>query len=393
MLVGTNDDRQKKKIYLAFYILYHLIIMDALILSAGEGTRLRPLTYKRPKTLLPILNKPLLQWTLEYLSRFSINRAILNTHHLAGQIDTYIHSLQKGGFHELVTRYEPIILDTGGGLVNTRGFFRSEPFIVISGDILTDIDLKKAVDFHQSHNDPVTLVLHDYPEFNQIKVDSNGRILKLRKGDVHGLDFANIQILDQDVFKFLPSSGSFDIIPAYQQMIDEGITIRAYVSQGHHWWNIGTPKTYLKVHEELLSTPTLFPLEPRSQLAKTSFRRSSPEVDEIRNPGNIDGIKRHLDPGSRPPSGLGRDDDLQHSLLRGKAEEGILIHPEAHIEKGVEFSGWACIGKGCLLKKGCRIHNSVIWEDATVESGVNISESILGDGVHLQNDLHGGIMI
>ena len=137
--------------------------------------------------------------------------------------------------------------------MNTRDFFRSDPFLVISGDILTDIDLKKAVDFHQSHNDPVTLVLHDYPEFNQIKVDSNGRILKLRKGDVQGLDFTNIHILDQAVFNFLPTSGSFDIIPAYQQMIDEGITIRAYVSQGHHWWNIGTPASYLKVHEELLS--------------------------------------------------------------------------------------------------------------------------------------------
>jgi NDP-sugar pyrophosphorylase family protein len=369
--------------------------MDALILAAGEGTRLRPLTYTKPKPLLPILNRPLLQWTLEYLSRFSINRAILNTHHLADQIDTYIRSLKKSGFHELSTRYESLILNTGGGLVNTRDFFRSDPFMVISGDILTDIDLKKVVDFHQSHNDPVTLVLHDYPEFNQIKVDSNGRIVKLRKGDAHGLDFANIHILDQAVFNFLPSSGSFDITSAYQQMIDEGITIRAYVSQGHYWRNIGTPTSYLKAHEELLSTPslTLPPLETESQLTKTSFRRSSPEVDEIRNPGNINGIKRHLDPGSRPPSGLGRDNDLQHSLLSGRAKEGILIHPEARIEEGIEFSGWACIGKGCLLKKGCLIHNSVIWEDATVESGASVSESILGQGVHLKNDLHSGVMI
>ena len=198
--------------------------MDALILAAGEGTRLRPLTYTRPKPLLPILNRPLLERTLEYLSRFSVDRVILNTHHLAGQIETYISSLKIDGIQELATRYEPLILNTGGGLVNTRDFFKSDPFMVISGDILTDIDLKKAVDFHQSHNDPVTLILHDYPEFNQIKVDSEGRILKIRKGDVQGLDFTNIHILDKIVFKYLPSSGSFDIIPAYQQMIDEGIT-------------------------------------------------------------------------------------------------------------------------------------------------------------------------
>ncbi len=317
--------------------------MDALVLAAGVGTRLRPLTDTKPKPLLPILNRPLLERTLEYLSRFSVDRVILNTHHLAEQIEAYIRSLKKGGFRELATRYEPVILNTGGGIVNTRDFFRSDPFIVISGDILTDIDLKKVVDFHQSHNDPVTLVLHDYPELNQIKIDSNGRILKLKKGDVHGLDFANIHILDQDVFRFLPSSGSFDITPAYQQIIDDGITIRGYVSQDHHWWNIGTPETYLKVHEELLSTSSLTPLRGRAGV--------------------------------------------------GGLSKGILIHPEAHVEKEVEFSGWACIGKGCLLKKGCHLHNSVIWEDVIVESGVSITDSILGRGVHIKDDLHNGVMV
>jgi mannose-1-phosphate guanylyltransferase len=346
MPARTHDDRQKKKIKLESWTLDHLIIMDALILAAGEGTRLLPLTRTRPKTLFPILNRPLLEITLDYLSHFSIQRVILNTHHLADQIDTYIHSLKKSGFHELATRYEPIILNTGGGLVNTRDFFRSDPFMVISGDILTDIDLKKAVDFHLSHSDPVTLVLHDYPEFNQIKVDSNGRILKLRKGDVHGLDFANIQILDQAVFKFLPSSGSFDIIPVYQQLIDQGTPIWAYISKGHYWWNIGTPKTYLKVHEDLLT---------ETSVLKNSF----------------------------PPPPLFNKGGLA----------GVLVHPQASVEKGVEFSGWACIGKGCLLKKGCRIHNSVLWEEVTVESGVFVTESILGQGVHLKDDLHEGVLI
>lgn len=322
--------------------------MEALILAAGEGTRLRPLTYLRPKPLLPILNRPLLQWTLEYLNRFSVDRVILNTHHLAGQFETCLPSLEKGGIRELVTRFEPHILNTGGGLVNTRDFFRSDPFIVISGDILTDIDLIKAVDFHRSHDDPVTLVLHDYPEFNQIKVDSQGHILKLRKGDIHGLDFANIHILDRTVFKLLPAAGNFDITPAYQQIIDGGVTIRAYVSRNHYWRNIGTPLSYLKTHEELLTAlcPPLFSTSPF------------------------------------------------FSSLLFKGEPGrILIHPEAIVEKGVEFSGWACIGKGCRLKTGCRIKNSVLWEEVTVESGSFVSESILGQGVHLKDNLQSGVIV
>jgi NDP-sugar pyrophosphorylase family protein len=348
MLARTHNDRQKKNIKLAPCTLDHWIIMDALILSAGEGTRLRPLTYTKPKPLLPILNLTLLEWTLEYLRRFSIDRVILNTHHLADRIEDYVQTQKAYRSFEIETRFEPQILNTGGGLVNVRDFFRSDPFMMISGDILTDIDLKKAVDFHRNHNDPVTLVLHDYPEFNQIKVDSDGRILKLRKGDVQGLDFANIHILDQAVFSFLPSTGNFDIIPAYQQMIDEGITIRAYVSQGHHWWNIGTPKTYLKVHEELLTTPSLTLLSP--------LFFSSPPLSK---------------------GGLG----------------GILIHPEAFIEPGVKFSGWACIGKGCLLKNGCHLQNSVIWEDVIVESGVSVIDSIVGQRVHLEHNLQTEVTI
>jgi mannose-1-phosphate guanylyltransferase len=344
MPARTDDDRQKK-IHLTSCIPDRLVIMDALILAAGEGTRLLPLTRTRPKPLFPILNQPLLQLTLGYLNQFSIDRVILNTHHLANQFETYIPSLKIDGIQELATRYEPILLNTGGGLVNTRDFLKSDPFMVISGDILTDIDLKKAADFHQSHNDPVTLVLHDYPEFNQIKVNPDGRILKFRTGDGHGLDFTNIHILDQAVFRFLPTSGSFDIILAYQQMIDEGITIRAYVSQGHHWWNIGTPKTYLKVHEELLTTPSLTLPPPRVR-------------------AGVGGLSK-----------------------------GILIHPEAHVEIGVEFSTWACIGKGCILKKGCRIQNSVLWEEVVVDPGITLSGSIVGDGVRVDKDLQEEILV
>ena len=318
--------------------------MDALILAAGEGTRLRPLTTIKPKPLLPILNQPLLQWTLDYLNRFSIYRIILNTHHLAGQFETSIPLMNKGEIRELVTRYEPQILNTGGGLKNTGDFFRSDPFLVISGDILTDIDLEKALNFHQNHNDPVTLVLHDYPEFNQIQVDSQGRILKLRKGDVHGLDFANIHILDQTVFNLLPSPGCFDIIPAYQQMIDNGITIRGYISRDHYWRNIGTPATYLKTHEDLLAGD----LKPEN---------GSP-----------------LSP-------------------RLKKEGKYLIHPDARIEEGVRFSEWACIGKGCLLKKGCRLHQSVLWENVTVERGVSVLNSIVGNGVWVTKSIQNEIII
>jgi len=294
--------------------------MEAMILAAGQGTRLLPLTHHRPKPLFPVLNRLLLEITLAYLSRFSLERVILNTHHLASQIEDFVQ-IQKGSSpFEMKTSFEPEILGTGGGIGHTRDFWKSDLFLVINGDLFTDIDLQKAITFHRNHKGLVTLILHDYPEFNQISVDAQGLIRNFKQNK--GLAFTGIHILNRAIFDFLPSSGNYEIIPVYQKMIQEGLPIRAYVSRGHYWRDIGTPKSYLKLHEELLT-----------------------------------------------------------------GERKVLIHPEARIEKGAAFSGWACIGKGCLLKRGCHIHNSVLWEDVVVESGVSVFESIIGQGVHLKHDL------
>ncbi len=163
--------------------------MDALILAAGEGSRLLPLTRTKPKPLFPILNRSLLQFTFDYLNRFSVQRVILNTHHLSGQIEKFVQVEKENRSFEIQTRFEPTILETGGGIGNTRDFWSSYPFVVINGDILTDIDLHQAVVFHQSHKGPVTLILHDYPEFNQISVDAQGRIQDFRQKSGCGLAF------------------------------------------------------------------------------------------------------------------------------------------------------------------------------------------------------------
>ncbi len=342
--------------------------MDALILSAGEGTRLLPLTRTKPKPLFPILNRSLLQFTFDYLNRFSLQRAVLNTHHLSWQVEKFVQIEKENRPFEIETRFEPTILGTGGGIGNTRDFWSSYPFIVINGDILTDIDLRQAVGFHQDHKGPVTLILHDYPEFNQISVDGQGRICDFRQGSGRGLAFTGIHLLEKEIFDFLPPPGAFEIIPVYQRMIREGIPVWAYISKDHYWRDIGTPRSYLKVHEELLNTPTpsLPPL--RGRVREGGPPEKSQEI-------------------MTPPRGL------IAALRRPKKKKGLFIHPETRIETGVEFSGWACIGKGCLLKKGCRIHKSVLWEDVVVESGVSVSESIVGNGVHLKQSIQGEAII
>jgi mannose-1-phosphate guanylyltransferase len=314
--------------------------MEAMILAAGLGTRLLPLTRFRPKPLFPILNRPLLQWTLSYLSRFSLERVIINSHHLATQIESFIQRQQTLSNLEMKISFESEILGTGGGIARTKDFWRSDFFLVINSDILTDIDLEKAVAFHHSHKDPVTLVLHDYPAFNQIAVDDQSFILDFRQEK--GLAFTGIHILDKTIFAFMPSSGAFDIIPVYQKMIQQGLPVRAFISRGHYWRDIGTPSSYLAVHEELLTGPitpqSIYPTHPK-----------------IKN--------------------------LWH------------IHRSAQIEEEVDLSGWVSLGKGCLLKKGCRVHNSVLWEEVVVEPGISVNQSIVGSKVHVTKDLDGEVEI
>ncbi len=340
--------------------------MEAMILAAGKGTRLLPLTLGRPKPLFPILNEPLLHLTFDYLNRFSLSSVFLNTHHLAPRIEEFVQSEKECRPFQIHTRYEPEILGTGGGIGSTRGFWKESPFVVFNGDIVTDIDLQKALDFHQSGPGPVTLILHDYFEFNQISVDGSGRIRDFRQERGKGLAFTGIHILGKEIFDFLPSTGSYDIIPVYQQMIQEGVPVRAFISRGHYWRDIGTPKSYLKIHEEMLTEQAFF--ETSTHQNRIEFK--SPSIPRF----------QRGTPSKAPP------------FIKG-GPGGILIHPETRIETEVEFSGWACIGKGCLLKKGCWIHNSVLWEDVIVEKGVSVSESIIGDGVQIIQDAQRGTFI
>ena len=111
--------------------------MEAMVLAAGEGTRLLPLTLIKPKPLFPLLNRPLLAWIIDTLARFQVRRLILNSHHLSEQIETFL--AQPGSrdrFDDLQLLREPMILGTGGGIKNTEGFWRSDPFLVLNGDSL-----------------------------------------------------------------------------------------------------------------------------------------------------------------------------------------------------------------------------------------------------------------
>ena len=259
--------------------------MKAMILAAGLGTRLLPLTEKRPKPLFPILDRPLIDILIRKLHAAGCEAIIINTHHLADMIDQFVQD--QAYDIPIVTRHEPNILGTGGAIKNVEDFWNDEPFLVINGDIYTNINLEEVYRFHLNHEHPATLVLHDFPQFNHVWVDPSDYVrgfghrepcppnptepfrATVQKGDVElsssrerspgasadyrKLAFTGIQVLDPQVLRFIPEGTLYSIIDAYCEMIHEGASAKGFVARNHYWHDIGTITGYGGATREALA--------------------------------------------------------------------------------------------------------------------------------------------
>ncbi len=226
--------------------------MKAMILAAGLGTRLRPLTLNKPKALIPVGNQPMIDRVIRYLTGYNVDHVIVNVHHHPNQMTAH---LGDGSFFgiRVQTTVEPRILGTGGGIKNTEGFWDSDPFIVINSDILTDIHLDRALDAHQSAGNLATLILHDYGPFNQVRISRDLDILDIGSDKAPGrLAFTGIHILAPDILDAIPGQKFVNIIDCYRTLIRKGYPVRAHISKGHYWRDVGTIESYLRANRDIL---------------------------------------------------------------------------------------------------------------------------------------------
>ena len=226
--------------------------MKAMILAAGLGTRLRPLTLNRPKALMPVGNRPMIDRVIEYLKKYNVGELIVNAHHHKDQLVAHLDKCRSLGLNVHV-KVEPEIQGTGGGIKNTEGFWNDEPFVVINGDILTDIDLARAYETHRKKGSLVTLILHDCEPFNQILINEHLDILDIAPKACPGrLAFTGIHIIEPEILTRIPKDRFYNIIDCYQKLIREGSPVRAYISKGHYWRDVGTIDSYLLANKEVL---------------------------------------------------------------------------------------------------------------------------------------------
>ena len=226
--------------------------MKAMILAAGLGTRLRPLTFSRPKALMPIGNRAMIDRVIEYLKKYNTDELIVNAHHHQEQLVAHLDGGRPFGL-KIQVKVEARILGTGGGIKNTEGFWDDEPFVVINGDILTDIDLARACEAHQKEGNLITLILHDCEPFNQILINERLDIMDIAPKACPGrLAFTGIHIIEPEILSHIPKDRFYNIIDCYQKLIREGRPIRAHVSKAHYWRDVGTIESYFLANREVL---------------------------------------------------------------------------------------------------------------------------------------------
>jgi len=239
--------------------------MKAMVLAAGLGTRLRPLTNDRPKALVTVAGRTLLEITLERLRAFGITAAIVNTHHHAEMIADYLAAHAHFGMRIEISR-EQDLLDTGGGLKQAAWFFledeSEQPFLLHNVDVISNIDLGALLRFHKQQNALATLAVQDRATSRYLLFDEEARLCGRRAG-VDGepelvrpvarpqaLAFSGIHAISPRIFAKLQEQGAFSIVSAYLRLAGEGETIAAFRADEYRWRDLGRPEHLAQAERE-----------------------------------------------------------------------------------------------------------------------------------------------
>jgi NDP-sugar pyrophosphorylase family protein len=239
-----------------------------MILAAGLGTRLRPLTKDRPKALVELAGKTLLERTLCRLQTFGVDQVIINVHHYADLVVEYLKTHDNFGMHIEISR-EDALLDTGGGLKKAAYFFldagqgQQEPFILHNVDVLTDINLDCMLRLHASHDALATLAVQDRRTSRYLLFDEKsllcGRqlvadgVIETTPGAkaVTSLAFSGIHVISPRLLGMIDEEGAFSIISSYLRLATGGERILGFRADEYYWRDLGKPESLLRAREDL----------------------------------------------------------------------------------------------------------------------------------------------
>ncbi len=242
--------------------------MKAMILAAGLGTRLRPLTDDRPKALVEVAGRTMLEITLTRLRDFGVREVIVNVHHFADMVIDYLKSNGNFGMRIEVSR-EDELLDTGGGLKKAEWFFlenynsAEQPFILHNVDVISTIDLARMVKFHGEHQALATMAVQERETSRYLLFDDHYQLCGRRAGRdgnpelvrssqrTNALAFSGIHVISPRLFDMITEEGAFSIIPTYLRLAAQGERILAFRADEYSWRDLGKPENVAQAAQDL----------------------------------------------------------------------------------------------------------------------------------------------
>ncbi len=318
--------------------------MRAMILAAGLGTRLLPLTNSRPKALVPLRGVTMLEFWVERLWGCGFDAAFLNAYHLNDRLAATVAERQWPIPVKVLS--EPVLLGTGGGMRFASEHFAGEPFVAINVDIISNVDLNSLYERHRLAGAEVSLLLHDWPQFNNVAVSEDGFVLgfgqeakQIQKKGVSGvrlMAFTGIHFINPSALAGVAAGVPGDILDIYRRLIARGAFPGAITQQGLFWREVGSVRSYGEVTRELA----------------------------------------RLEPGC---------------LLPAKTGENVSIDPEAVIHPDCRLKGSVVAGRGVRICEGVSLEDVILWDDIRIEKGSFLKDCIVTDGMTVSGSHAGKI--
>ncbi|WP_324715660.1 mannose-1-phosphate guanyltransferase [Carboxydochorda subterranea] len=325
--------------------------MKAVVMAGGEGSRLRPLTVQRPKPMVPVANKPILAHIVELLRRHQFTDIRATLHYLGDDIRSHFADGAEFGVR-ISYSVEESPMGTAGSVKLCEEFVGQEPFLVISGDALTDIDLAAATAFHKQRGALATLVLtrvENPLEYGIVVTDDEGRIQRFLEKPSWGEVFSDtvnsgIYILEPEVLRYIEPGRAVDFSQdVFPVLLKKKAPLFGFVSSGY-WCDVGNIGAYRMAHDHVLEGLVQVDVDGR-------------RINDV---------------------WMGRDVVIDATAeIRGPA----IIGDNCRIGPGARILGYTVLGSNCIVEEQATIQRSIVWHGVFVGRGAHVSGAILGQQV------------
>lgn len=329
--------------------------MKALIMAAGYGTRLEPLTLAVPKPMVPVVNKPTMQHNLELLKKYGIKDIVANIHYFPEQVENFFVDGTAFGV-KLSYSYEEELLGTAGGVKRMARVIDNirDTFVVLSSDALTDINLNKLIAYHKKKKSLATVSLYpveDPSQFGVVALDENERIgffqeKPKREEAVSNLVNAGIYVFEPEILDMIPD-GFFDFgKELFPRLISEKMPLYGY-KMIEYWSDVGSLEQYRRTNIDAIQGRIRLSI-PGKRVTHETFMGHQVYIDES-----------------------------------AKFEGPVIIGDETKIGAEVKVRSGTVIGDRCVIEDGVTIDASIIWSDTYIAKGVKIEKSVIGGWCHI----------